>query len=85
MVQLKKRSENDELMESLSAMVAKLKEVVTNVQAAAENVASGGQELSITTQHMSQGATEQAASAEDTRRLSYARPDCSRFYPDRSI
>ncbi len=65
MVELKKRSENDDLMESLSTMVAKLKEVVMEVQAAADNVASGGQEMSATAQQMSQGATEQAASAEE--------------------
>ena len=65
MVELKKRSENDDLMESLAAMVAKLKEVVTEVQNAADNVASGGQEMSATAQQMSQGATEQAASAEE--------------------
>ncbi|MBI5556142.1 MAG: MCP four helix bundle domain-containing protein, partial [Deltaproteobacteria bacterium] len=65
MVELKKRSDNDELMESLSAMVAKLREVVMEVQAAADNVAGGGQELSATAQQMSQGATEQAASAEE--------------------
>ena len=65
MVELKKRSENDDLMASLAAMVAKLKEVVLEVQGAADNVASGGQEMSSTAQQMSQGATEQAASAEE--------------------
>jgi len=65
MVDLKKRSENDELMESLANMVDKLKEVVMDVQAAADNVAAGGQELSSSAQHMSQGATQQAASAEE--------------------
>jgi len=65
MVELKKRSENDDLMESLATMVDKLKEVVTEVQSAADNVASGGQEMSSTAQQMSQGATEQAASAEE--------------------
>jgi len=65
MVELKKRSDHDELMESLANMVNKLREVVLDVQAAAENVAAGGQELSATAQHMSQGATEQAASAEE--------------------
>jgi len=65
MVELKKRSDNDDLMESLSNMVAKLKEVVTDVQGAADNVASGGQQMSATAQEMSQGATEQAASAEE--------------------
>jgi methyl-accepting chemotaxis protein len=65
LVELKKRCETDELMGSLAAMVAKLKEVVLEVQSAADNVASGGQEMSATAQQMSQGATEQAASAEE--------------------
>ncbi len=65
MVELKKRSERDELMESLFNMVEKLKEVVTEVQTSADNVATGAQEMSATAQQMSQGATEQAASAEE--------------------
>ena len=65
MVELKKRSEKDELIESLANMVEKLKEVVTEVQSAADNVATGAQEMSATAQQMSQGATEQAASAEE--------------------
>ena len=65
MVELKKRSENDELMESLADMVSKLKEVVMEVQSAADNVASGGQEMSATAQQMSRGASSQAASAEE--------------------
>ncbi|MDK9717900.1 MAG: MCP four helix bundle domain-containing protein [Trichlorobacter sp.] len=65
MVELKKRSDNDDLMESLSNMVEKLKEIVTEVQSAADAVATGGQELSATAQTLSQGATEQAASAEE--------------------
>ncbi len=65
MVELKKRSENDDLMESLANMVDKLKEIVREVQSAADNVATGGQELSATAQTLSQGATEQAASAEE--------------------
>ncbi|CAH2031223.1 methyl-accepting chemotaxis protein [Trichlorobacter ammonificans] len=65
MVELKKRSEQDELMESLQNMVDKLKEVVREVQAAADGVATGGQELAATAQSLSQGATEQAASAEE--------------------
>ncbi|MFZ5758271.1 MAG: methyl-accepting chemotaxis protein [Thermodesulfobacteriota bacterium] len=65
LVEVKKRSDKDELMESLAAMVEKLKEVVMEVQGAADNVAAGSQQLSATAQHMSQGATEQAASAEE--------------------
>jgi methyl-accepting chemotaxis protein len=65
MVELKKRSDQDDLMESLSNMVDKLKEIVREVQAAADGVATGGQQLSATAQSLSQGATEQAASAEE--------------------
>jgi len=65
MVELKKRSDKDELMASLASMVEKLKEVVSEVQNAADNVATGAQEMSSTAQQMSQGATEQAASAEE--------------------
>ncbi len=64
-VVIKKRSEQDELMQALGEMVEKLKVVVREVQAAADNVAAGSQELSSTAQQMSQGATEQAASAEE--------------------
>jgi methyl-accepting chemotaxis protein len=65
MVVLKKRSEEDALMEALQNMVTKLKDVVREVQSAADNVAGGSQELSASAQQMSQGATEQAASAEE--------------------
>jgi methyl-accepting chemotaxis protein len=65
MVDLKKRCENDELMESLESMVVKLREVVLDVQTATDNVAAGGQQMSATAQQLSQGATEQAASAEE--------------------
>jgi len=65
MVELKKRSEQDDLMDSLANMVDKLKEIVREVQAAADGVATGGQQLSATAQTLSQGATEQAASAEE--------------------
>jgi methyl-accepting chemotaxis protein len=65
MVELKKRSEQDNLMESLFNMVDKLKDIVREVQAAADGVATGGQQLSATAQTLSQGATEQAASAEE--------------------
>ena len=65
MIELKKRSDQDELLESLAKMVSKLKEVVAEVQSAADNVSTGAQEMSATAQQMSQGATEQAASAEE--------------------
>jgi methyl-accepting chemotaxis protein len=65
MVDLKKRSPEDELMAALQNMVNKLKEVVLEVQSAADNVASGSQQLASSAQEMSQGATEQAAAAEE--------------------
>ena len=65
MVDLKKRSEEDELMGALQNMVEKLRSVVGDVVSAADNVASGSQQLSATAQQLSQGATEQAASAEE--------------------
>ncbi|MSM41647.1 MAG: HAMP domain-containing protein [Geobacter sp.] len=64
-VELKMRSDQDELMHALFDMVAKLVEVVTNVKAASDNVASGSQMLSSTSEEMSQGASEQAAAAEE--------------------
>jgi len=53
------------VMAAMKTMADKLKEVITEVQAAADNVSSGAQEMSVTAQQMSQGATEQAASAEE--------------------
>jgi len=65
MVEMKKRSDKDELMESLANMVAKLKDVVMDVQAAADQVVAGSHELSASSQQVSQGASEQAASVEE--------------------
>jgi len=64
-VQLKERSSGDELMKSLSAMVAKLSEVVNDVKVASDNVATGSQQMSSGSEELSQGATEQAAAAEE--------------------
>ncbi len=59
---------NDEigiLARALRDMIAKLKEIVMEVQSGSENVASGSEELSATAQNLSQGASEQAASVEE--------------------
>jgi len=64
-LEIEARSEQDELMRALEAMVVKLGEVVSEVKQAADNVAAGSQELSSSSEEMSQGATEQAASAEE--------------------
>src|SRR5208337_1111159 len=65
MVEVRERSDRDGLMRALKSMVEKLTEVVNDVKAAADNVASGSGQTSVTSQTMSQGATEQAASAEE--------------------
>ena len=64
-VVLKERSANDELMQSLSSMVAKLSEVVNDVKSASDNVAAGSQQMSSGSEELSQGASEQAAAAEE--------------------
>jgi methyl-accepting chemotaxis protein len=64
-VQLMERSGNDELMKSLTAMVAKLSEVVADVKSASDNVAAGSQQMSTGSEELSQGASEQAAAAEE--------------------
>ncbi len=64
-VDIRERSGKDELMQALASMVARVSEVVNEVQGAADNVASGSQEMSAVAQQISQGATEQAASAEE--------------------
>ncbi|MDQ5985201.1 MAG: hypothetical protein CSYNP_00906 [Syntrophus sp. SKADARSKE-3] len=63
-VDVRERSEQDRLMQALILMLEKLTEVVTNVQVASDQVATGSQEMSGKTEQISQGATEQAASAE---------------------
>ena len=58
-------SEKDALGQALTAMVAKLGDIVGDVKAVAENVATGSQNLSSSAEEMSQGATEQATSVEE--------------------
>ena len=64
-VTLSERSANDELMRSLSNMVAKLSEVVNDVKTASDNVAAGSQQMSSGSEELSQGASEQASAAEE--------------------
>ncbi|GFO70181.1 hypothetical protein GMLC_37600 [Geomonas limicola] len=65
LLDIKERSEKDELMKALAAMVKQLSEVVSEVKSAADNVAQGSMELSSGAESLSQGASEQAASAEE--------------------
>jgi methyl-accepting chemotaxis protein len=57
-------SEQDTLGHALVRMIERLRGVVGDATVAANNVASGSQELSSTSEQVSQGATEQAAAAE---------------------
>ncbi|MBF0397476.1 MAG: MCP four helix bundle domain-containing protein, partial [Desulfobacterales bacterium] len=58
-------SDKDLLGISLKAMVEKLIGIITGVKTAAENVASGSNQLSSTSQSMSQSTSEQASSFEE--------------------
>ncbi|MFA6498750.1 MAG: HAMP domain-containing methyl-accepting chemotaxis protein [Desulfurivibrionaceae bacterium] len=64
-VEVRERSDKDELMLSLKSMVARLGEVLSDVRGAAEQVAAGSEELSGNSQQVSQGASEQAAAVEE--------------------
>ncbi|RTL72584.1 MAG: methyl-accepting chemotaxis protein, partial [Hyphomicrobiales bacterium] len=64
-VQPKPLSEQDTLGIALQSMVDRLRGVVGDALAAADNVSSGSQQLSSASEQVSQGATEQAASAEE--------------------
>lgn len=59
------KDETGQLLEAMKNMVAKLREIVTDVKGAAENVSGGSQELTATAEQIAQGASEQAASAEE--------------------
>ena len=64
-IQLKKRSEQDGLMEALSQMVASLSEIVSEIRAAADYVTSGSGQMSQSANSIASGANEQAASTEE--------------------
>jgi methyl-accepting chemotaxis protein len=59
-------SEKDALGQALQQMLEKLSTTVREIAEAADNVASGSQEMSATAQQLSQGATEQSAAAEES-------------------
>ncbi|WP_319466357.1 methyl-accepting chemotaxis protein [uncultured Pseudodesulfovibrio sp.] len=62
---VERKDEIGALALALNTMTVRLREVVTEVKEAAENTASGSTELSTTSDLLSQGATEQAASVEE--------------------
>jgi methyl-accepting chemotaxis protein len=59
------KDEIGQLADALRDMLAKLTEIVEDVNSAANQVSAGSQQLSSTSQEMSQGATEQASSVEE--------------------
>ena len=63
-VDVNERSEQDRLMIALNAMVERLNDLVLQVISAAENVAYGSQQLSLSAQNVAEGATEQSTAAE---------------------
>jgi len=65
LVNVKPRSERDELLKALAGMVKRLSDVVVEVKGSADNVAAGSGQLSQSSQQLSQGASEQAASIEE--------------------
>jgi len=64
-VALRERSPQDKLMQALSAMVAGITRVVSDIRGIAGEVASASQAISTTSIEVSKGASSQAASAEE--------------------
>ncbi|KMO42320.1 hypothetical protein VQ03_11345, partial [Methylobacterium tarhaniae] len=60
-VEAKRLSDRDGLGIALEQMLARLRAVVADASAAANNVSAGSQELSASAEQLSQGSTEQAA------------------------
>jgi len=60
------KDELGDMMRTLNTMVQSLRKTVTEVSAAAQNVASGSSEMSGTAGQLAQGASEQSASTEET-------------------
>jgi methyl-accepting chemotaxis protein len=63
-VQVTSNDEIKDLVETVNAMVDRLRGVIADATIASTNVSSGSQELSSSAEQVSQGATEQAAAAE---------------------
>lgn len=60
------KDEVGQIGKALNDMVVSLRQVITEVTAASDYVASGSEEMSSTAESLSQGVSEQAASAEET-------------------
>jgi methyl-accepting chemotaxis protein len=64
-IEVRARSDKDELMRAIAAMAGKLTEVVRDVMESSSNVSVGAQQISDSSQQLSQGATEQASSIQE--------------------
>jgi methyl-accepting chemotaxis protein len=64
-VDLNKRSDNDELIQSLNNMVKATANIIAEFKSASDNITASSQQISSTSQEMSQGASEQASSSEE--------------------
>lgn len=64
-VEFNTRSENDELLNALSRMVKKLNEVITTISISSLHITDASRQTAQTSQSLSQGASEQAASSEE--------------------
>jgi methyl-accepting chemotaxis protein len=64
-VTVNRLSDRDVLGNALETMVQKLREIVADIQGAAQNVSTGSQAMSSGSEETSQGATQQAAAAEE--------------------
>ncbi|NDP40759.1 MAG: HAMP domain-containing protein [Rhodoferax sp.] len=60
------KDETGQLLQAMQAMIAKLSQVVGDVNGGAQALASASEEVSATAQSLSQAATEQAAGVEET-------------------
>jgi methyl-accepting chemotaxis protein len=65
-VQARALSQKDVLGQALTRMLENLRKTVSEVAAAAGNVANGSEQMSSTAEELSQGSAEQAAAAEET-------------------
>ena len=83
-----KQNDSTSLLYAIQGMVAKLAEIAGEVNASADNVASGSQQMSAASEQLSQGAAEQAASVEETsssiEQMSASWPSARRTPPRRS-
>lgn len=65
-VEIKPRSDKDELSNSLAAMVGKMAQVIREIRTGASGMSSAAAQVSSTSQLVSQGTSQQASSVEET-------------------